>query len=335
VRYILKMTFNNVIDHYYLELRNNCLAVAVGNFHSSFFIIGYIKYCPSPDSRIWRRGGTNYERLVKTYSPSAVRESTEWRVYIPFFDSDIPVIPAAMVSRVYDPLVRSLELQSRIKDPLEEKALEFIHEVQLNTNTTPGVTGSMLPGIHNVEASDLDFVVYGAKNSLGVVEFISENKDLFEEFGNSRLARWSRDVALNTGLTPREVVRFYRNWRRGVFKGREYSVVYNKGVWRDVLNLPYYRTLGRTRMIAEVEGGLEALNYPASSKITSYRIIEARELPVYDIEEVLSFEALFIPGLFEGGVFEVNGLLQCSPVLETCRVVLGVREAETNMKYYG
>jgi len=146
------------------------------NHHSQFFIVGYIKYCSTTHEKIWRRGGDNYERLVKTYTPRVVREYTEWKTYIPFYDSEVPVIPADTISKIYDPVMRTLELHSRIQDTLEEIALEFTHEVESNTSVLPGITGSLLPGIHNPSISDLDFIVYGAKNSLDVIEFISETE---------------------------------------------------------------------------------------------------------------------------------------------------------------
>jgi hypothetical protein len=231
--------------------------------------------------------------------------------------------------------MRTLELHSRIQDTLEEIALEFTHEVESNTSVLPGITGSLLPGIHNPSISDLDFIVYGAKNSLDVIEFISENRDVFQEFKSERLAKWSRDVAIITGLSPREVVKFYRNWRRGVFRGKEYSVIYNNGVRGEIFTLPAYKTLGRVKLVVEIRGGLEALNYPSLSEVLSYKLLEAGIINPFDIGEILSFEALYIPGLFEGGLFEVNGLLQCNYIDESCRIVVGVHEVETNMKYLG
>jgi len=280
--------------------KNNCLAVVVGNHHSQFFIVGYIKYCSTTHEKIWRRGGDNYERLVKTYTPRVVREYTEWKTYIPFYDSEVPVIPADTISKIYDPVMRTLELHSRIQDTLEEIALEFTHEVESNTSVLPGITGSLLPGIHNPSISDLDFIVYGAKNSLDVIEFISENRDVFQEFKSERLAKWSRDVAIITGLSPREVVKFYRNWRRGVFRGKEYSVIYNNGVRGEIFTLPAYKTLGRVKLVVEIRGGLEALNYPSLSEVLSYKLLEAGIINPFDIGEILSFEASIFPGYLRG-----------------------------------
>jgi predicted nucleotidyltransferase len=322
------------LDHYYVELRNGSLGVVVGSSHARSFVIGYVKYKPTVNKTPWFRSGIHYERIVKYYSASSVREHTNWRMYIPHYDCDVPIIPISEVARLYNPLDRSIELERKTSDKLEVEALRLIHEVSINTGVLPGVTGSLLPGIHNVESSDIDLVVYGLRESTRVVEYIAENISVFESFRDGKLEEWRISASRSTGLPAREVEKFYRNWRRGVFNGRDYSIIYNDGVYREVINAPVYRTLGRSKIVADVSGGLSGLNYPSSSRILSYKIKSSNIPPPFDITEVLSFEALYIPALYEGGVFEIDGLLQCSFVIEDCRLTIGVYEEKTYMKYY-
>jgi predicted nucleotidyltransferase len=330
------LEYQKILDHYYFELTDGSIGVVTGNMHFQSGLIGYVKYKPTSHLTPWSRNGVFYERLVKNYTAKEVYEHTEWRIYTPFFDVSVPFIPLSTVKRVYCPITRAKELYSRVRDSLEKLALDFIDSVSTNTSVIVGVSGSLLPGIHNAELSDIDTVVYGVREALRVLEFIDSNKDSFKPFSDSRLRAWSVNLAKTTGLTPREVVKYYRNWRRGVFLGREYSVIYNDGVYREITLLPSFKSLGVINLEVELCGGVEALNYPSTGRVLRYRFAGTPSMSIpYDVTSIVSYEALYTTGLYEGGVFEVNGLLQCSDVLGECRVLLGVLEHQGFMRYLG
>lgn len=325
---------NKLLDHYYLKLSNGSLGVVTGNWHTNHCVIGYIKYSATNKQTLWSEKTIFYERLVKRYNPSQVREHTNWKTYIPYFDQNIPCIPLEKVVHVYNPLKRAIELLSRVRDELELAVLELLLDIIENTGILPGLTGSLLPGIHNIKYSDIDLVVYGIKTSTEVREYVEANADLYTPFNNTKLRYWAENVSLNTNTTPKEVLRFYRNWRRGTFKGHDYSIIYNDGVYREVLLFPPFKTYGVIKIIADVHGGVDALNYPTKAKVFNYRVIETSTSIPYEIEELFSYEALYTTGFYEGGVFEIQGLLQCSDLIETCRVLLGVYECRGYAKYY-
>lgn len=324
---------DKVLDHYYLELKDGSIAVVVGNEHTIHSIIGYIKYRVTDKRTLWTRNKVYYERLVKTYNPDIVREHTAWRIFVPHYDTLVPCIPVSVIHRVYNPLDRSIELLHRVNDELEKITAYAISDILDNTSVLAGVTGSLLPRIHNPVYSDLDLVIYGYRESISVIEYIDSNKDLFRPLDGERFRQWCSNASLNTGLNPREASRFYRNWRRGNYNGREFSVIYNRGSQRDLFALPSFITIGRGSFKLELEGGIYALDYPSISRITKYKIVESSLLPPYDLVEVVSFEALFIPGLFEGGSFEASGIVQCSDALGYCRLLLGIHEYRGFLKY--
>ncbi|MEM1618018.1 MAG: hypothetical protein QXE77_00440 [Desulfurococcaceae archaeon] len=321
------------LDHFYLELDDQSLAVVVGNWHFQCCILGYVKYVPTRAQSTWRRSFINYERLLKVYNPEEVYKQANWTIYVPFFDTKVPYIPVSRVLRVYDPTRRALELHYKASDQLEEKAICMLSLIEEGTGVLPGVTGSLLPGIHNVHVSDIDIVVYGSRNSREVIEFVDNNRDVFKPLNETRLKAWSKNIAYSTGLSENEVLKYYRNWRRGYFADREYSIIYNDGTYKDVFLMPSYITRGIVRAVLEVHGDLRALNYPSIGMVTSYRIVESRCKVDYDISYLMSYEALYVPGLHEGGVFEVSGLLQCSAVEETCRILVGSHEYRGFMKW--
>lgn len=321
-----------VLDHYMLLLRNGCVFVIVGNMHADWFRIGYVKYCETDRESPWGRGLKRYERLVKRYELDEIYGRGQRTLYIPFFDKEVPVALKHEIAEVLDPLRRADEIISRPNDELELLALNALESLSEGggASGSVGVTGSLLAKIHNPVLSDIDLVVYGPRESLAVVEFVRENPEVFEPFSGQRLSAWCEGVAKRSGVPPKLVLKFYRNWRRGLFGGRDYSIIYSNGIYADILTAPAYRSVQRVKAEATLAGGIEALNYPSVTRVEGLRLIEGAE-PPFPVEEIMSFESLYIPGLFEGGRYLVEGLLQCSQALETCRIVLGIAEAPTRL----
>ncbi|MEM1635800.1 MAG: hypothetical protein QXF49_04930 [Thermosphaera sp.] len=313
-----------VLDHYYVRTTGNCYGVIVGNDHAPFYYIGYLKYCQASVETLWRNSYGFYTRLVKIYTPSQVHESTGWKQYIPYYDSLIPIIPSSVILEVYDPIMRTRELFSRPTDPLETEAsrlLDILHNCT-GLSTGIGVTGSLLPRIHNPFKSDIDLVVYGWRESVKAIECLNE-VDLLRPFEGSLLREWALRVSENTGISVRTAEKLYRKYRRGLFHSLAYSIIFDRDYGESILLKPSYHTLGVIIIVGVIEGGLEALSYPSSSKLSQYVIVKSSVNPPYPIDEIVSFDSLYIPVLFEGGKALIKGLLQCSSVTESCRILVG------------
>jgi len=318
----------DVLDHYYLRLANGCIFAVVGNAHLDYGFIGYVKYCQSErDSPIWVLNGLPLERVVKWYEVQEVHEGTPWKIYVPYYDAELPYAPVWLIERVYNPVERMLEIIASPRDALEEKAATIASYLASLAGDVKklGVTGSLLPGIHNPLVSDIDLVVYGWRDSPRVIEAILENKDVFKPFNGDKLRDWATRISERTGLTRKQALALYRNWRRGVFIDRDYSVIYNSGIVGLFHSKPRYRTIGVTTIEATLAGGIEALNYPSVSGIERYRVLSGANPPL-DITFIESLEALYIPVLYEGGSVVAKGLLQCN--MNECRVLVGVIEEE-------
>jgi len=320
-----------VLDHYYFKTISGDIGVATGNIHSDHYIVGYIKYRRTNHSTQWCNQHYCYDRVVKHYRISEVYSGLTVYMYIPYYGSQVPIIPRSVILEVYDPVERSLEIIYKPRDELELQALSMIMDILNGTNTLPGITGSILPGIHNVKYSDIDLVVYGLKNSVDVIEFISENRDLFRSFEGERLRNWCYNTSLNTGLEPFDTCKFYRVWRRGLYNGREYSFIYNDGLYVNAYNTDQWLSIGDVELNIVFHGCPDALNYPAKGCVEESTYIRGFN-PSSDIDHVLSFEALYTPLFYEGGKGIVRGLLQYNPRTGLYRVVVGVRETTSYIK---
>ncbi len=321
-----------VLDHYYIRLRNNCYAVATGNTHYNSGIIGYVKYCPSSRKTQWCRGGICYERLVPVYDPTVVYASTQTTMYAPYYGSKVPFIPFSMITKIYDPVVRVRELLMKPMDRLETVTIGLISEL-MSTGCISGigVTGSLLAGIHNPVKSDIDLVIYDWRTSIGIIESINENSIGVKAFNNYKLREWCRRNAEMNNISIEAACKYYRPWRRGVYNGREYSIIYNSGVYKPMETMEKWDMIGLIKVKAYIGGGLDGLNYPSKGLIDEYRVIQSTKPLKSNIEYVLSFEALYIPLLYEGGWALINGLLQYSWDKDSYRVVLGVKEYKGSM----
>jgi predicted nucleotidyltransferase len=323
-----------LLDHYYLATTNNCFAVIVGNKHYQGIIIGYVKYCSTSETTPWCNRFQCYERIVKQYSAVNVYNSTWTRLYVPEYGGEVPVIYESAVTRILNPVERAFTLLNNPRDPLEKDAADLIGELY-STGITGGigVTGSILAGIHNPVISDIDIIIYGSRESLKIIESITENSLHLEPFKDNKLREWCMRNANATRLKPSEVCKYYRVWRRGIFASRDYSILYNDGIPRRLGEENVWRNIGVATITADIEGGIEGLNYPSSSKVGKYIVEGAQHIPG-SIEEILSFEALYIPILYEGGNARIRGLLQCNAEGK-CRILVGVREEPGWIRWLG
>lgn len=314
-----------ILDHFYVFLKNYCYAVVVGNMHSNSYLIGYVKYCLGNNS-YWKDSLGYYNRVVDHYSPEKVHNSTPWRAYLPCYDAYVPIIPKSIVTKIYNPINRLNEIISSSRDQLEQVIVRLSSELYSTVSSSVvGVTGSVLIKIHNPSISDIDMVVYGWKESLDIIEFIEENKDIFPGFTDGKMREWIYRNAESSGLPPNKVEKLYRRWRRGTFMEKDYSIIYNDNVFKPLETCHKWRTLRPVSIKASLVGGLDALNYPSKSLIDEYSLIKGSNLRG-DIEYVLSFDALYIGKLFDGGKVIISGLLQHNPLNDKYRILVGGRE---------
>lgn len=314
-----------------MRLKNGCYAVVVGNYHSTSYVVGYVKYCPTNGESLWCDEFQCYERLVKRYDRGEVYGSTPWRIYSPRYGSSVPIIPVSAIDRAYDPRCRTAEMLRRVRDELEERGLEIAMRLGESARLeNVGFTGSLLVKIHSVKYSDVDLVVYGYRDSASVVEYIEENPSTFRSLGEGALRSWCERVAMASELDLQTAYRLYRRWRRGLFEDREYSVIYNSGARGPIDSGEGWTSLGASEVLVELAGSLKALDYPSIGLVESWKHLSGAR-PRSDLSYVLSFEALYTPLFYEGGKCILRGLLQHDPIREIYRLVVGVSEVSTRV----
>jgi len=318
-----------VLDKYYLEDTFGNIHVVIGNRHPICGYLSYIKYAPSNKKSVWYKNGIYYRRVVKHYFPEEVHKSYIYKIPDPWSDSLVPFTPKSIISKIYDPINRLHDIINKPRDILEEEVVELAKWIRSQANIPwrcIGVTGSILPKIHNTLISDIDLIVYGSICGWKVIEAINYEDKVVKKLDSYKLIEWSNRLSRRYGIPVRHVIALYRLWRRGVlYTGREFSIAYSSDKPKSFCG-DKWLTIGSGRIKAYVTPSLHSLDYPIESHIEKYSVIEQTVTRNVDISIALSYETFFMPALIEEGWRIIDGIIQYNPYQGIGRIVVGVKE---------
>jgi predicted nucleotidyltransferase len=161
---------------------------------------------------------------------------SEYPMYV--FHSPVLGFQMSAVSRErivehYKPSVKMAELtKSDSRDELEEKTVSVVQKLSKLSGTPLnrfGVTGSILLGIHRLEFSDINIVLYGREYAEIIKRTIKESftretslKPMSNTLLRGKLQRWVEEHHLSF-----EEARWFalRKWNRGLFEDRFFSIL--------------------------------------------------------------------------------------------------------------
>ena len=322
-----------VLDHFGIIDRELRLYIAVGANHPSNGFVAYLKYVPTDKPTIWRsRAGIFYDRVLRFYSVKNawLASSTMVLGFDEVTMSSIPIVPHDRVWAIVDPREKAYELLHHCNDLLECMAAELVADIAMECGVDVncvGVTGSIMFGIHNVNYSDIDIVIYGRKCVEQVITTLMRSK-LITQIDDVRMNRIVENIARVHGISKDLARAVYSIPRRGLYRGREVTLVYAHDK-----PIPMERGVKVQRcahvVIAKEPGDVGTVMYPAYFKS---RLLSINGVDIGDEVEVLAYESVFSIPMFFGGVFAVHALLQ---ELENgkLRLVIGVRECDSYLKW--
>ncbi len=301
--------------------------VVVGNLHPPNGLIAYLKYVRSDTKTLWGRGGTYYERVLKTYGVKSLHKyltTHQELVLDPILNAYVPVVNLMHVRSYYYPELRFKEILSRAEDELELTVLEFADLLRTNcghVSDSLGVTGSLLTKTHNVNTSDVDVVMYGCNSSAGFLESI----DRFESLRPTQevLMRYSKTYGI-----PAEVLgKIYPPFRGLMVRGKVVNVIFVDDSTQPRYGSEIYVNLLPVELVVEVPGReCTSLYYPSEARVD--KVVEVlypkKDALLSDgVESVVSYEGLFSYALYVGGRLRVRGLLQRIIPTNKYRVLVG------------
>ena len=332
------------LDRDYIEIGDGTLLTVVGYLHPPGRVICYPKYAPTRERTPWRRGDTHYARLPATYGAGPVYETISealrrYMVRDEVLGVEVIEIPADDVIRHYAPEARLSEIVEGPRDELERDAAELallISDCARISLGSLGVTGSLLPAIHNPRISDIDLVVYGF-GACRLVKRILSDEDARRSLGIGRpgsglLTQLINEAVAVHPLTKKEAEAIYRaRWSRGVFRGRFFSVhpVLRADEAPERYGDRLYKGLSLVDIVAVVANASLSEFNPATYVIEDAEVLRGAPRDI-EVREVCSYEGLFAGLAEEGERIFVRGKLERvrdrRRGREYYRVVVGTRE---------
>ena len=173
-----------------LLTRDKLIFTVLGYTHPPSRVIAALKYIPEELKHLfpgeyegvrWRLAGTTMLRQVDALTPrgylrslSVLREHFPAYVYCcPYLGKELIAVPTSRIERHITPQEGRLAVEEKPRrDPLEQKALELMQELEREAKLpeyTIGLRGSIALQMHT-SSSDIDLAVEGAENYTRVIE---------------------------------------------------------------------------------------------------------------------------------------------------------------------
>ncbi|MCD6278449.1 MAG: hypothetical protein J7J11_02085 [Desulfurococcales archaeon] len=306
------------LDHDQVEDRSGNIYMVVGNLHPPNAVVAYLKYTPTDTPTYWRRGRTYYRRIIRNYGVRNVKDSTrdlQEKVKDEVLGTELPVIKLSNIHYHYLPEVRLRNILCRAGDKLEARVLKLIDLLRQYTaicSSSLGIDGSILPGIHNPDISDIDMIVYGCKESIEVVEGLKAHTEKrIDAVLQGRLKRQSRIYGLPLGIL-REIQPPHRYIR---IDGTEVNISFVNNTSKERYGFKIYVPIAQVeaRLVLR-HGECAALYYPSTAsvdRVADLRIIGCSRFIEYSsVKYVVSYEGLFSYLMYLGGEVIVKGILE-------------------------
>jgi len=233
------------------------------------------------------------------------------------------MVPLDHIAEYYVPEERLAEIVAAPLDSLEEEAAALTVELAQAAGipvTALGVTGSLLPAIHNPVFSDIDLTVYGAEHAWRIRSFLRDLKLRAGPAGpESRIRPLTAEevdirrrgiLTIHPTLAPADGQYLaQRRWNFLRFGERYFSVHATRtdDEIEEVYGDHVYRDGGIARVVARVVDVSGALFSPAVYRVDCVRVVEGQAA---DIREVVSFDRIFADAADPGDEIEVWGRVE-------------------------
>jgi len=310
-----------------IETTEGYLFTVVGNVHPKDRVLAYLKYVPSSSGK-WGKGRKHYLRLLKDYNVPSLEETfsflrqkkPQYMFNSKVFNVEFSAVPLESIKTHLRPEGKLKQLRKIMPnlDALQRKTVELAELISRRSGVplgSFGVTGSLLMGIHRVEFSDMDLVVYGYENSLAVREtlktMLSRGSGVVRRLHGRNLADWIETRRKLFPLTKDEVKSFFRRkWNIGEFKGSKFSI---QPIKTDAeVNERYgdriYQPEAIVRAEARVTDPSNSMFMPSVYSVKDVRLVRGPE--VNDVFEVVSYEGFYGELADAGGMIQVRGKLE-------------------------
>ncbi len=312
-------------DRDFLQTSEGFFFCVVGPLHPPERVISYIKYVPS-ESGIWGTNGKRFSRILPKYTIPNLLETFKFiKQNFPYYLYNSPVdnititaVPHESIKEHFKPETKLDQLRKTSElDSLQKKLIQFIKllsEISRVSESSFGVTGSLLLDIHQPTFSDLDIIIYGVKDCWKLKETLAKNLDSvtpFKRLEGKALEEWCIKKSMDYPLTLKEASKLYeRKWNLGFFEGTWVSIhpvkleKEIKEKYGDKSYIPY----GQVTIEAVVKENVNSIFLPATYQIEDVKFLDTQQ--VFDVTEVVSYEGLYDSLAENNEKIQVKGKLE-------------------------
>ena len=285
----------------FIETHDGLIFDVKGLVHPPCRVIAFVRYIPSlngqrrRDARSYRKAYDFAERFVY------IRENyPSYLIHDPIFGEELMEVPTRKVARHYQPACELVAFQSRSNlSPLERRFVRFANYVASEANIPLeklGVSGSLLVGLAS-SASDLDMIVYGAKDAMRVNDTLREQLETGKRVrphDMKNLKKLHRERCRVNGVSLKDYI-FHESRKpfQGFFEGVEFFVRYVKN-WNEdeeVYGESIYAPAGWTKARCMVTNDADSLCTPCSYQVEDAEPIDGAWAE--PILEIVSFRGRF------------------------------------------
>jgi predicted nucleotidyltransferase len=295
-------------DRDFLQTSEGFFFCVVGPLHPPKRVISYIKYVPS-ESGVWGSGEKKFSRILPKYTIPSLLGTFQYLernyphyLFHSFVDNiTITAVPHDRIKEHFKPEEKLCQMRKApALDSLQEKLVRFtrfLGEISCVSETSFGVTGSLLLDIHQSTFSDLDVTVYGVKDSWALKEALAENRGSglpMKRLEGKLLADWCIKKSQDYPLTPREALMLYkRKWNLGFFEDKRVSIhpVKLESEVTEEYGEKTYIPCNQVTIEAVVGDNVDSLFLPATYQIEDVKFLNGQQLG--DVTEIVSYEGLY------------------------------------------
>jgi len=305
-----------LIEGYFFEVGGRDIFYVKGVVNPPGGIIGFPKYIKDPMGDRVNRNGERYRKVsgIEDEIHHILKFYQGVMRYDDFFCGEIPIIPMEVITRVYDPIAKAMNIiELRNVDGVIGDVRDMVSDIINATNVKSiGVSGSILVDLYR-EDSDIDLVIYGEKEGRRVYEYLSEIIDRgssqYRRYSVNNIEKLFRERSRETPIDIHELLKQEsRRVLEGLYRNREYFIRLVRYPGEDEL-YGAYKCVKVGRVVAKlmVVDDRYAIYTPCRYGVEVIEIIEGENI---DIDEVYTLRGRFIDVAKQDDVIIASGTVE-------------------------
>lgn len=316
----------------FIYTTDDLLFASTNYVHPDNRYISFLRYIPDSEGDR-ERNGKKYRKVSSDEAYTFLRENyPDYLYFCDVTNVEMMGVPHEKVKEIIKPDKRLAQLRADFKAGKELKNPEimaklmdvsdFFHYVAGVPYENLGISGSILPGLHKEDVSDIDFVIFGLENHRKAMKAFRDNKNkpvYIEEIDKEIQLNgiedefWQRvyDKRMKDSSLTFDEFRWYENRKgnRGTINGTLFDILCTRdydeisGTWGDTV----YEPQGISQIECKITSALGAFDNPSLYTIEDLKIIDGIDVP---IKEVVSFTHTYAGEVVDGEEVVAKGKVE-------------------------